>query len=671
MAAELWINREAVRSATGWSDRTVRWKVQRGVLRSRDAADRQNATSGAREYALSSLPIDAQLKLLDQPLLAGAACAPPALRSNSSQSNLFSNLPEVAEAARSCFSPKQNAQAVKRLEAIAPLLDFSGRTKRSRPTFRTVGGIAVRSINSLASYLADQHQVSLRTLWNWYAQYRRLGYAGLVDRVRSDKGKSRFFKSHPAVRAYVESKYLGERLSIRLVYQALLRDLRTLDPTCTRPPSYSAVRTYLQQLPKPLVILSREGKRQFQERCEPYLLTDFESLRPNQIWVSDHGQHDVWVRNDQFPGVSANAAVRPWLTAVIDMRSRKIVGTAWSANPNSHTISSALRVAIENFGIPQTLVIDNGKDYEKIGRIDFSPECSGVLVRLGIQPHYCLPRHPQSKLIESWFGTVRKRFDCLWPSYCGSNPTNRPEQCTEALKEHQAFLKGKRKSSPLPLASEFIATARQWIEEYNSQHPHSGRGMQGRTPDEVFNELLLPGERRLIESPEVLHALFWDRQRRKVSEGGCVQLHGERYEPADGESLAKLFLEIERDVLVACDPANLGGAIALDLDGRFLGRLRAQRLITRGPVGQEDLKASMRIRHTARKAIADYVSALSRIRARAGDRTEIAHLQDRAEMPREKYSPPPSPTLLRPQDLETSARPGFIDDIVRELTEGE
>ncbi|HKD84030.1 MAG TPA: DDE-type integrase/transposase/recombinase, partial [Terriglobales bacterium] len=374
-------------------------------------------------------------------------------------------------------------------------------------------------------------------------------------------------------------------------------------------------------------------------------------------------------RNDQFSGVSANAAVRPWLTAVIDMRSRKIVGTTWSASPSSHTISSALRVAIENFGIPQTLVIDNGKDYEKIGRIDFSPECSGVLVRLGIQPHYCLPRHPQSKLIESWFGTVRKRFDCLWPSYCGSNPTDRPEQCIEALKEHQAFLKGKRKSSPLPTASEFIATARQWIEEYNSQHPHSGRGMKGRTPDEIFNELLLPGQRKLIESAEVLYALFWDRQRRKVSEGGCVQLYGERYEPADGESLAKLFLEIERDVIVACDPANLGEAIALDLDGRFLGRLRAQKLITRGPVSHEDIRASMRIRRTARKAIADYVSGLSRIRARAGDRTEISHLQDRAGMQEEKPSPPP--TLIRSQDLQIAANPGFIDDIVRELREGD
>ena len=109
--------------------------------------------------------------------------------------------------------------------------------------------------------------------------------------------------------------------------------------------------------------------------------------------------------------------------------------------------------------------------------------------------------------------------------------------------------------------------------------------------------------------------------------------------------------------------------ISCDLDGRLLGRLRAQKLITRGPVSHEDIRASMRIRRTARKAIADYVTGLSGIRARAGDRSEISHLQDRAEMPKEQQSSPP--TLIRPQDLETAARPDFIDDIVRELTEGE
>ena len=211
----------------------------------RNTSNRQKHGCGHREYALSSLPVEAQLKFLKQPLLSGPACTALALRSDPNQSNLFASLPEVTEPERLNFSPKQNAQALKRLEAIAPLLEFSSRSKRSRPTFRTVGGVAVRSMNSLAGYLADQHQVSARTLWNWYAQYRKLGYAGLIDRVRSDKGKSRFFEAHPAVRAFVENKYLRERLSIRLVYQALLRDWQSLEPECTRPPSYSAVRSYL------------------------------------------------------------------------------------------------------------------------------------------------------------------------------------------------------------------------------------------------------------------------------------------------------------------------------------------------------------------------------------------------------------------------------------------
>src|ERR1039458_9625564 len=237
-SAELWLNKEAVRGATGWSDRTIRWKVQLRALRLRNISNRQKRGCDKREYALSSLPVEAQLKFLKQPLLSGPACTDLALRSDPNQSKLFASLPEVTEPERLSLSARQNAQALKRLEAIAPLLEFARRSRRSRPTFRTIGGVAVRSMNSLAGFLADQHHVSTRTLWNWYAQYRKLGYAGLVDRVRSDKGKSRFLEAHPTVRVFVENKYLGERLSIRLVYQALLRDLRNLEPECTRPPSY-------------------------------------------------------------------------------------------------------------------------------------------------------------------------------------------------------------------------------------------------------------------------------------------------------------------------------------------------------------------------------------------------------------------------------------------------
>src|ERR1017187_6969875 len=217
-----WLSIQDVTHLTGWHPQHVRRLAREGQLRHRTSKSVRHDGRSQREYALSSLPVEVQLKFLKQPLLSGPACTALALRSDSNQSNLFASLPEVTEPERLDFSARQNAQALKRLEAIASLVEFSRRSQRSRPTFRTTGGVAVRSMSSLVSFLADQHHLSTRTLWNWYGQYRKLGYAGLVDRVRSDKGKSRFLKAHPAVRAYLENKYLGERLSIRLVYQALL-----------------------------------------------------------------------------------------------------------------------------------------------------------------------------------------------------------------------------------------------------------------------------------------------------------------------------------------------------------------------------------------------------------------------------------------------------------------
>ena len=106
MGAESWINKEAVISLTGWSDRTIRWKVQLGALRLRNTSNEQKQECGSREYALSSLPVEAQLKFLKQPLLSGPACTALALRSDLNQSNLFASLPEVTEPERLNFSPR-------------------------------------------------------------------------------------------------------------------------------------------------------------------------------------------------------------------------------------------------------------------------------------------------------------------------------------------------------------------------------------------------------------------------------------------------------------------------------------------------------------------------------------------------------------------------------------
>src|ERR1017187_2995709 len=163
MMEQHWITTRVVTDLTGWHPQYVRRLAREGQLRHRLSKARRSNGRGQREYALSSLPVEAQLKFLKQPLLSGPDCTALVLRSNPNQSSLFASLPEVSEPERLNFSAEQNAQALRRLEAIAPLVEFSSRSQRSRPTFRAVGGVAVRSMNSLAGYLADQHHVSVRT----------------------------------------------------------------------------------------------------------------------------------------------------------------------------------------------------------------------------------------------------------------------------------------------------------------------------------------------------------------------------------------------------------------------------------------------------------------------------------------------------------------------------
>src|ERR1035437_9651641 len=135
MMEQHWITIRVVTDLTGWHPQYVRRLAREGQLQHRPSKTARSNGRGQREYALSSLPVEAQLKVLKQPLLSGPDCTALALRSDSNQSNLFASLPKVTEPERLNFSARQNAQALKRLEAIGPLVEFRSRSQRSRPTF--------------------------------------------------------------------------------------------------------------------------------------------------------------------------------------------------------------------------------------------------------------------------------------------------------------------------------------------------------------------------------------------------------------------------------------------------------------------------------------------------------------------------------------------------------
>jgi hypothetical protein len=255
----------------------------------------------------------------------------------------------------------------------------------------------------------------------------------------------------------------------------------------------------------------------------------------------------------------------------------------------------------------------------------------GVLIRLGIHPQHCLPLHPQSKQIESFFHTLHQRFDVLWgDAYAGTSPKDRPEECDAVLAEHKKLMKiGRGDESPLPPASEFIENACYFLDEFNSTHRHSGQGMRMRTPNQVF-DAELPKDKLQPVDIRAIAPLFWNYQERTVREGGCIDLYNTRYEPADGESAAGMMLRVTAKVKIACDPLNLGEAIAFDDAGHFLGHLRSQQMLVHGATSEEDIKQSMRARRIYLSASKQYQHALQRSREAAGDVTMLESLKRRA-----------------------------------------
>ena len=98
-----WLSIQDVNDLTGWHPQYVRRLAREGQLQHRLSKRVRNKRRVQREYALSSLPVEAQLKFLKQPLLSGPACTALALRPDPNQSKLFASLPEVTEPERLNF----------------------------------------------------------------------------------------------------------------------------------------------------------------------------------------------------------------------------------------------------------------------------------------------------------------------------------------------------------------------------------------------------------------------------------------------------------------------------------------------------------------------------------------------------------------------------------------
>jgi putative transposase len=161
-----------------------------------------------------------------------------------------------------------------------------------------------------------------------------------------------------------------------------------------------------------MVTLAQDGPAAFRDRYE--LVYRHHAACPNAIWQADHTLLDILV-------LDANgAAVRPWLTLILDDYSRVVAGyTLFLGAPTALQTALALRQAIWRkphaawpvCGMPDVLHVDHGRDFT-------STHLEQVTADLHCQLIYSTVGRPQGRgKVERLFGTLNTECLAALPGY--------------------------------------------------------------------------------------------------------------------------------------------------------------------------------------------------------------------------------------------------------------
>lgn len=261
--------------------------------------------------------------------------------------------------------------------------------------------------------------------------------------------------------------------------------------------------------PAPIVALYREGGKYFSDRYMPYTERDYEKLAPNDRWVSDHHLWDVFVRVPD--GEGGWKAIRPWGTYWMDMRTRKVVASiVRNGDPNSDVVVCSFGIGVEAFGVPRSVLLDNGRDYK--AKDVFNVQCEEVInslaVNLQLDTVYAIPYNAKAKPIERTFDTFEQQFGKLHPTYAGSNAKARPESLqTLDIMDY-------------PTLDEFISMHDQFVYEVYNNSPHSGSYMHGKSPNQMY--AVLPFSVRRVTKEVLYFSLMRVKGKRTVQRNGIT-----------------------------------------------------------------------------------------------------------------------------------------------------
>ena len=436
--------------------------------------------------------------------------------------------------------------------------------------------------------------LSRRTLYRKWNSFVMEGEAALAD--RRGKHDNHSHKMTREIFDVFEYYYLNEnKPSIK---QCMRETELYFEGQDMELPCYSTFKRSVQKIPKAIKMYFREREKVFIDKCAPYIKRMYEDLESNDIWVADNHTFDIMVEKEGKP-------VRVYLTAFMDVRSRKMTGWCVTDAPSSDATIYALKKGCEKFGVPKSIYTDNGREFlfHDLGGNGFRKKkkngeelkLPSILDDLGIEFRTALPRNARGKGIERAFCTVKEHFSKLFESYTGGTILERPDKLKKVVKT----MKG------LPNIEEFIQYVDIYIEGWYNKQSHEGAGMKGKCPDEVFAENMIT-KRVLPKDKADLMFMRYAKSNTgmlKVGKNGItLTFYGKQLQYWNEELWKGYF---GQNVYVRYNPEDLNSIRIYDEQKRFLciAELKQELSYT---ASKQEVKKQQQQNRNAVKSIANY-----------------------------------------------------------------
>jgi len=528
---------------------------------------------------------------------------------------------------------KQKAQD--RLAAIQEVVAFetAGHTR-----FLAVGEVA------------ELRGVSERTIWNWFAMIEGVSsedwLAYLAPRHKGAQARKVSGDFHPDWWEILKADFLRlEKPSFASCYRRAKRIAENKKWDLL--PERTARRRLETTVPRVTQVFAREGHEGLQ-RCFPPQTRDRTGMVALEGVNADCHKIDVFV---EWPDGTIN---RPQIVAFQDLYSGKFLSWRIDHTPNKVAVMAAFGDMIDEFGIPQRCLFDNGREFANKWmtagtktRFRFKireDDPLGVLPLLGIQVHWATPGHGQAKPIERGFRDFADDI-AKHPRFEGAYVGNRPDAKPENYGSRAIEL------------DEFLRIVDDGIAEHNARQGRLSETANGRSFDETFASSYANAPVRKATEEQRRLWLMGQEVVTMQRSHGLVKIHGNEYWSDWMNEHAGTR------VVVRFDPEDLhAGAYIYAASGEFMGFAECKM-----KVGFFDL--------TAAKDSARQKAAYRRIESKLRDHHRplkakhvAAHLDDITK-------PEPSPLqakVVKPsfggqRNVPLVKRPGYIEQTDPEL----